>query len=57
MPMKSPRIKPLQDHEANEAQEAILAPFRKVNAAFGVARTMARHPRMLTAFRTWRPTS
>jgi len=44
---------PLKDEELDAAQEAIIAPFRAVNAAFGVARSMARHPRMLTAFRTW----
>lgn len=47
------RLGPLKDEELNEEQEKIIAPFRAVNAAFGVARSMARHPRMLTAFRTW----
>ena len=53
MPMTTPRLPPLKDSELNEAQEAIIAPFRKVGADFGVARTLGRHPRMLTAFRTW----
>jgi 4-carboxymuconolactone decarboxylase len=47
------RLAPLQDSELDTAQEEIIAPFRNVGAAFGVVRSMARHPRMLTAFRTW----
>lgn len=47
------RLGPLQDSELNPAQEGIIAPFRDVGAAFGVARSMVRHPRMLAAFRVW----
>ncbi|MBT2187374.1 carboxymuconolactone decarboxylase family protein [Sphingobium nicotianae] len=53
MPMDKPRLPPLKDGELTDAQEEIIGPFRKMGADFNVARTMARHPRMLTAFRVW----
>jgi alkylhydroperoxidase family enzyme len=48
-----PRLPPLTDDQLNEEQEAIIAPFRKVGADFGVSRAFVRHPRALAAFRVW----
>jgi 4-carboxymuconolactone decarboxylase len=53
MRTKTPRLTPLRDEELDAEQEAIVAPFRAVGAAHGVARTFARNPAALTAFRVW----
>lgn len=47
------RMGPLTDEELDAEQEAIIAPFRKVGADFGVSRAFVRHPRALAAFRVW----
>ncbi len=53
MRTNTPRMGPLTDAELDAEQEAIIAPFRKVGADFGVSRAFVRHPRALAAFRTW----
>lgn len=47
------RLPPMRDEELDEAQEAVMAPFRQMRADFNVSRVMVRHPRALAAFRVW----
>jgi alkylhydroperoxidase family enzyme len=49
----TPRMAPLTDEELDPEQEAVIGPFRKVGADFGVSRAFVRHPVALAAFRTW----
>ena len=49
----TPRILPVSDADATEAQQAILAPFVARGAGYNIFRTMARHPRALDRFLKW----
>jgi len=49
----TPRLGPLGDEQLDAEQEAIIGPFRKAGADFGVSRAFVRHPRALAAFRVW----
>ena len=49
----TPRILPVSDADATEAQQAILAPFVARGADYNIFRTMARHPHALDRFLKW----
>ena len=53
MRLAEPRILPLPDAEADEAQRALLAPFAARGADYNIFRTMARAPDGLRAFLQW----
>lgn len=53
MRVSEPRIAPLSDEEADDAQRAVLAPFVARGAAYNIFRTMARKPRALDRFLQW----
>jgi 4-carboxymuconolactone decarboxylase len=53
MRLNEPRITPLADDAATEAQVAVLAPFVARKADYNIFRTMAHHPGAMDRFLKW----
>ena len=53
MRLNEPRIPPVADQAASEAQKAVLAPFVARGTDYNIFRTMAQQPGSLDRFLTW----
>ena len=53
MRLKTPRIVPLADHDLNEEQAQLLAPYRNERGILNIYRTMARQPNAARGFLGW----
>ncbi|MDB5707033.1 MAG: Carboxymuconolactone decarboxylase, partial [Sphingomonas bacterium] len=53
MRLNEPRIAPLRDDAATDAQREVLAPFVARKADYNIFRTMAHHPGAFDRFLKW----